>query len=203
MKAQTKISQSKLTPKLARDILIEGNARFVHNLKLQRNLQEQVADTSTGQYPFAIILSCIDSRVSSALIFDQGIGALSSVRIAGNVVNQDILGSIEYACKVLGSKIVLIMGHTKCGAVTAACKNVQMGNITNLLNRIRPAVEAVKFAKEEPNEEEIEKVTTLNIHESIKRIREESSILKEMEEKKEIEIVGAIYNVASGKVDFM
>ena len=205
MKTQTKITQDSLTPKAAHNILVNGNNRFVQNLKAQRNLQDQVFETSKGQYPFAVILSCIDSRVPAELVFDQGIGDIFSVRIAGNIVNEDVLGSMEYACKVAGSKIVVVMGHTKCGAVTAACKNVELGNITPLLNKIKPAVNAVKVNSEATGEmtySSIEEVSVLNVELSIDRIRKESPILEEMETKNEIEIVGALYNVSSGKVEF-
>ncbi|NJB72510.1 carbonic anhydrase [Saonia flava] len=200
MKTQTKFTQENLTPKDAHNILVEGNKRFVENLKAQRNLKEQVLETSKGQYPFAIILSCIDSRVPAELVFDQGIGDIFSARVAGNIINEDILGSMEYACKVAGSKIVVVMGHTKCGAVTAACKDVKLGNITPLLDKIMPAV---KQSKVENNEVEVESVAKINVQLSIDRIRDESPILAEMEKNDEIEIVGAIYDVSSGKVDFL
>ncbi|MBN4082795.1 hypothetical protein JYT50_00235 [bacterium AH-315-A23] len=147
MKTQTKITQENLTPKKAHRILVEGNNRFAQNLKAQRNLQDQVFETSKGQFPFAVILSCIDSRVPAELVFDQGIGDIFSTRIAGNIINEDILGSMEYACKVAGSKIVVVMGHTKCGAVTAACQNIELGNITSLLHKIKPAIDIVKVEK--------------------------------------------------------
>ena len=205
MKTQTKLTQENLTPKDARNILVEGNNRFSLNLKAQRNLQDQVFETSKGQYPFAVILSCIDSRVPAELVFDQGIGDIFSVRVAGNIVNEDVLGSMEYACKVAGSKIVVIMGHSKCGAVTAACKNVALGNITSLLNKIKPVVDAVKVNSEstaEMTDTAIEKVAVLNVELSIARIRKESPILAEMETNNEIEIVGALYDVSTGKVEF-
>lgn len=202
MRTQTKITQDNLTPKDAHKILVEGNNRFVQNLKAQRNLQDQVFETSKGQYPFAVILSCIDSRVPAELVFDQGIGDIFSARVAGNIINEDILGSMEYACKVAGSKIVVVMGHTKCGAVTAACQNVKLGNITPLLHKIKPAVDIIKVERGEFDEEAIEEVALANVKISIDRIREESPILLEMEENNEIEIVGAIYDVSNGKVDF-
>ncbi|AMC12055.1 carbonic anhydrase [Lutibacter profundi] len=202
MRTQTKITQDNLTPKDAHKILVEGNHRFVQNLKAQRNLQDQVFETSKGQYPFAVILSCIDSRVPAELVFDQGIGDIFSARVAGNIINEDILGSMEYACKVAGSKIVVVMGHTKCGAVTAACQNVKLGNITPLLHKIKPAVDIIKVERGEFDEEAIEEVALVNVKISIDRIREESPILLEMEENNEIEIVGAIYDVSNGKVDF-
>lgn len=205
MKTQTKITQENLTPKDAHNILVEGNNRFALNLKTQRNLQDQVFETSKGQYPFAVILSCIDSRVPAELVFDQGIGDVFSVRVAGNIVNKDVLGSMEYACKVAGSKIVVIMGHSKCGAVTAACKNVELGNITSLLNKIKPAVDVVRVNSEstgEMTDTAIEEVAVLNVELSIARIRKESPILAEMEINNEIEIVGALYDVSTGKVEF-
>lgn len=202
MRTQTKTTQDNLTPKDAHKILVEGNNRFVQNLKAQRNLQDQVFETSKGQYPFAVILSCIDSRVPAELVFDQGIGDIFSARVAGNIINEDILGSMEYACKVAGSKIVVVMGHTKCGAVTAACQNVKLGNITPLLHKIKPAVDIIKVERGEFDEEAIEEVALANVKISIDRIREESPILLEMEENNEIEIVGAIYDVSNGKVDF-
>ncbi len=203
MKTQTKITQSNLTPQIAHNILVEGNMRFVANLKAQRNLKEQVFETSNGQYPFAVILSCIDSRVPAELVFDQGIGDIFSVRVAGNIINDDVLGSIEYACKVAGSKIVVVMGHTKCGAVTAACNGVELGNITTLLSKIKPAVS--KYKKDNTNftDEMIENVSLENVNVSIKKITKESSILKDMEANNEIEIIGAMYDVNTGKVEFL
>ena len=202
MKTQTKITQENLSPKDAHNILVEGNKRFSQNLKAQRNLQDQVFETSKGQYPFAVILSCIDSRVPAELVFDQGIGDVFSVRVAGNIINEDILGSMEYACKVAGSKIVVVMGHTKCGAVTSACKHIELGNITPLLNKIKPAVTLIEAKNGEMNAEAIEEVSVENVKISIDRIREESPILAEMESNGEIEIVGAMYDVSSGIVDF-
>jgi len=202
MKTQTKHIQQNLTPKDAHQILVEGNKRFVQNLKVQRNLQEQVLETSKGQYPFAVILSCIDSRVPAELVFDQGIGDIFSIRIAGNIINEDILGSMEYACKVAGSKIVVVMGHSKCGAVTAACNHVELGNITYLLDKINPAVKLVGINAKEVNDDDIEQVTIQNVKLSIKKIREKSPILAEMEKEGEIEIVGGMYAVENGKVTF-
>lgn len=203
MKTQTKITQENLNPQTAHNILLEGNKRFVENLKANRNLQQQVLETSTGQYPFAIILSCIDSRVPAELVFDQGIGDVFSARVAGNIVNEDMLGSMEYACKVAGSKIVVVMGHSKCGAVTSACKHIELGNITPLLNKIQPAVRAISKGEAEMSPEAIELVSHENVRLSIERIRKESPILAEMENDNEIEIVGAMYDVSSGKVNFL
>lgn len=203
MRTQTKLIQDDLTPKDAHNILVEGNKRFAQNLKAQRNLKDQVIETSTGQFPFAVILSCIDSRVPAELVFDQGIGDIFSVRIAGNIVNTDILGSMEYACKVAGSKIVIVMGHTKCGAVTAAYQGVQLGNITTLLHKIQPAVKVIKEEKEPVETTAIEKTAVLNVKLSIDKIRVDSPILAEMERNNEIEIVGAVYDVTNGVVTFM
>jgi len=203
MRTQTKFTQENLTPTDAHNILVEGNRRFADNVKAQRNLQEQVFETSKGQYPFAVVLSCIDSRVPAELVFDQGIGDIFSVRVAGNIVNEDILGSMEYACKVAGSKIVVVMGHSKCGAVTAACDDVKLGNITALLSKIRPAVERVEFENGETTEKVVEEVCHINVELSIDRIRKESEILAEMEKAGEIEIVGAVYDVTTGQVTFI
>ncbi len=202
MKTQTKYIQDSLTSKDAFEILVEGNKRFTNNIKAQRDLQKQVIETSKGQYPFAVILNCIDSRVPAELIFDQGIGDIFNARVAGNIINEDILGSMEYACKVAGSKIIVVMGHTKCGAVTAACKNVELGNITPMLQKIKPAVKLIRKSEKEMSDIEIEEVSVLNVKLSIKRIREESSILSEMEKNKQIEILGALYNVSNGEVEF-
>jgi len=202
MKTQTQYTQDNLTPSDAHKILIEGNSRFVQNRRAQRNLQDQVLKTSNGQFPFAVILSCIDSRVPVELVFDQGIGDIFSARVAGNIINEDILGSIEYSCKVAGAKIVVVMGHTKCGAVTAACNNIEIGNITSLMHKIKPAVDIIKLENKELNFEFIEKVALKNVQLSIDRILDESPILYEMEKNKEIEIIAAMYDVSNGKVNF-
>jgi carbonic anhydrase len=202
MKALTKSTQEQITPTSALQMLIDGNARFVQNKMIQRDLQEQITDTSTGQFPFAAILSCIDSRVPAEIVFDQGLGDVFSARVAGNIVNEDVLGSIEYACKVAGSRIVVVMGHTKCGAVTAACNNVELGNITALLSKIKPAVVSASKGKL-MNDETIELVSVQNVRLSMQNIREESPILAEMEQEGDILIVGAVYNVSSGEISFL
>lgn len=203
MKAHTRKSQSEMTPELSLEYLKEGNIRFVENLRAHRNLLEQVNDTAEGQYPFATILSCIDSRTSAELIFDQGLGDIFSVRIAGNIVNDDILGSMEYACKVAGSKLLLVLGHTKCGAVTSACKNVVVGNITALLSKIQPAVHEVKKTRSDiESSEAVQLVAEENVRESIRVILERSGILRDMASNGEIAIVGAMYDVESGQVEF-
>jgi carbonic anhydrase len=202
MKALTKSTQEQITPTSALQMLIDGNVRFVQNKMIQRDLKEQIADTSEGQFPFAAILSCIDSRVPAEIVFDQGIGDVFSARVAGNIVNEDVFGSIEYACKVAGSKIVVVMGHTKCGAVTAACNNVELGNITALLSKIKPAVKKYSTGAE-MDEETIERVAVQNVLFSIEAMKSDSPILAEMVESNEILIVGAIYNVSNGQVKFI
>lgn len=202
MRTLTQELQENLTPTEAHRILVEGNKRFVQNVKAQRNLKSQVLETSTGQYPFAVILSCIDSRVPAELVFDQGIGDVFSARVAGNIINEDILGSMEYACKVAGSKIIVVMGHSKCGAVTAACQGVELGNVTTLLSKIRVAVNEVKSEGIELDESGVETVAERNVLNSIERIRNESKILAEMESNGEIEIVGAMYSLTTGEVTF-
>jgi len=151
MKTLTKETQQAITPAFALELLKKGNDRFVQNLKINRNLLQQASETSDGQHPFAVILSCIDSRTSAELIFDQGLGDIFSVRIAGNIVNEDILGSMEFGCKVAGAKIIVVLGHTKCGAVKGACDHVEMGHLTGLLSKITPAVNNEVDTKENRN----------------------------------------------------
>src|SRR5215203_4687737 len=170
MKTLTKELQEKITPQQALEILKEGNKRFIQNLKVNRNLLEQVNATSDGQWPFAVILSCIDSRSSAELIFDQGLGDIFSVRIAGNIVNEDILGSMEFGCQVAGSKFIMVLGHTKCGAIKGACDHVEMGHLSTLLSKIEPAVKNEKTTKENRtsgNPEFVEKVATINVKKSV------------------------------------
>jgi carbonic anhydrase len=205
MKTQTKETQASLTPRMALEILQEGNSRFINNLKAQRDLLEQVNATRDGQWPFATILSCIDSRTSAELIFDQGLGDVFSVRIAGNIVNTDILGSMEFACKVAGSKIIVVLGHSKCGAVKGACDHVEMGNLTELLAKLQPAVYQEKETltdRTSKNDYFVENVAAINVRRSVKNIIERSFILEQMIENGEIGVVGAMYNIETGKVDF-
>lgn len=205
MRTHSKETQSSLTPDLALEILKEGNERFVNNLKANRNLLQQVNETSAGQFPFATILSCMDSRTSAELIFDQGLGDIFSIRIAGNILNEDILGSMEFATKVVGTKIVIVLGHTKCGAIVGACNNVKMGNLTGLLEKVIPAIESEKITQENRNGSNpsfVNNVTKLNVQLTIERIRKESQIVSELEQQKDIKIIGAVYDVDNGKVDF-
>lgn len=205
MRTHTKETQLSLTPESALQILKEGNDRFVNNLKANRNLLQQVNDTSSGQFPFATILSCIDSRTSAELIFDQGLGDIFSIRIAGNILNEDILGSMEFATKIAGSKIIVVLGHTKCGAIAGACNHVELGNLTTLLNKIQPAIFQEKETKENrtgSNPQFVNNVTDINVHLTIERIRRESLIIDELEQEGKIKIVGGSYDVETGKVSF-
>lgn len=204
MRTQNKETQSQLTPQQAKEILIEGNKRFVGNLKANRNLLQQVNETSEGQFPFAIVLSCIDSRTSAELIFDQGLGDIFSARIAGNIVNEDILGSMEFACKVAGSKLIVVLGHSRCGAIKGACDHVEMGNLSTLLHKIEPAVNAVEYDgdRSSKNGEFVEKVAETNVVWTVGEIKKNSPILREMIEKGEIGIVGGMYDVETGAVTF-
>ncbi len=205
MKTLTKEMQTAITPAMALELLKEGNKRFVNNLKVNRNLLQQANDTSDGQHPFAVILSCIDSRTSAELIFDQGLGDVFSVRIAGNIINEDILGSMEFGCKVAGSKIIVVLGHTKCGAVKGACDHVEMGNLTALLTKIRPAVDdeqTITNDRNSGNTEFVEKVAAINVKRTVKAIMERSPILKEMIESGAIGIVGGSHNITTGEVEF-
>lgn len=205
MKTLTKEMQMSLTPAKAIELLREGNKRFVNNLKVNRNLLQQVNETSGGQYPLAVVLSCIDSRTSAELIFDQGLGDIFSVRIAGNIINEDILGSMEFACKVAGAKALVVLGHSKCGAVKGACDHVEMGNLTNLLSKLQPAVYAEKTVttdRSSANDEFVEKVATLNVKMAMHQIHDKSTILNEMILKGDIAIIGGMYNVETGVVEF-
>lgn len=205
MKTITKEAQKALTPEKAIDILKAGNERFINNLKANRNLLQQVNETSEGQHPFAIILSCIDSRTSAELIFDQGLGDIFSCRIAGNVLNEDILGSMEFAVKLAGSKVIVVLGHTRCGAVKGACDDVKLGNLTALVSKIKPAVESETTTTDNRNSSNIEfvdKVAVINVKMVMKQIIERSPEVAEMIQNGEIALVGGMYDVESGKVDF-
>lgn len=207
MKAHTRETQATMTPDKSLQYLKEGNIRFQKNLKANRNLLEQVNDTADGQFPFATILSCIDSRVSAELVFDQGLGDIFSIRIAGNFVNQDILGSMEFACKLAGTKLIVVLGHTSCGAVKGACDHARMGNLTTLINKIEPAVYAVeepedKAIRNSSNLEFVDAVSKKNVEMTLENIRNQSVILNEMEKNGEIKIVGAMYDISTGGVEF-
>tara|TARA_R100000935_G_scaffold36196_1_gene57066 strand:+ start:186886 stop:187518 length:633 start_codon:yes stop_codon:yes gene_type:complete len=208
MKAQTKETQSTYTPQSAVAALKEGNQRFLNTKPANRDLLGQVKDTAGGQYPFAVVLSCIDSRVPVELVFDQGIGDIFSARVAGNIVNEDLLGSIEYGCKVAGSKAVVVLGHTGCGAVKGACDDVQLGNITPLLAKIKPSVAAVKSPEDtalrnSSNASFVNDVVYKNVELTIENMKNDSPLLRDMENDGDITIIGAVYDVASGAVSFL
>tara|TARA_B100000795_G_scaffold6275_1_gene4636 strand:+ start:8821 stop:9447 length:627 start_codon:yes stop_codon:yes gene_type:complete len=207
MKAHTKETQASLTPEKALVLLKEGNLRFQNNSKANRDLLAQVNDTSSGQYPFATILSCIDSRVSAELVFDQGVGDIFSIRIAGNFVNEDILGSMEFACKLAGTKVLVVLGHSSCGAIKGACDDAKLGNLTALISKIKPAVKAVT-TPEEPhlrnssNLDFVNSVAKKNISMTLDNIRDQSSVLRDMEVEGSIKIVGAMYDINTGLITF-
>src|SRR5690554_4708957 len=183
MKTHTAETQATITPSKALQILKEGNQRFVNNLKINRNLLEQVNDTKDGQFPFAIILSCIDSRTSAELIFDQGLGDIFSVRVAGNIVNQDILGSMEFACKIAGSKLIVVLGHSKCGAIKGACAGVKLGHLTGLLGKIQDSIDHVKAELPEIDPCDPQFINTVehqNVRTTINQILKESPVIREL-----------------------
>ncbi len=203
---QTADSQSVINPSIATQLLAEGNMRFLSGEVLNRDLHKQVKETSTGQYPFAAIVSCIDSRIPTEVVFDQGIGDIFNARVAGNFINEDILGSLEFACKLAGSKVIVIMGHTSCGAVKGACDHAKLGNLTQMLDKIMPAVDAVETApgveRNSSNLDFVNEVAMKNVELTIENIKAQSPVLNEMLENGEIDIVGAMYDVKSGAVSF-
>ena len=211
MKAHTLETQTTITPEKALDFLKEGNQRFVNNLKANRDLLAQVNATRAGQWPFAVVLSCIDSRTSAELIFDQGLGDVFSIRIAGNFVNQDILGSMEFGCNVAGSKLVVVLGHTKCGALkggldAAAIEGMGMDNLNHLIGHFDPIIKNIIKDGEErssKNEDLLERLNHHNIKHAIEDIRKQSSTLRKMEEDGKIKIVGANYDVETGVVSWV
>ncbi|GAK97437.1 carbonic anhydrase [Nonlabens tegetincola] len=207
MITQNKETQAAMTPQAALKELKEGNQRFVGQQQISRNFNEQIQSTSTGQFPFATVLHCIDSRVSAEHIFDQGIGDLFSVRIAGNFVNEDILGSMEFATKLAGTKVILVLGHTACGAIKGACDHARMGNLTTLINKLEPAVEAVKEPKEEDqrtskNIDFVNAVAKQNVLMTIENILKKSEVIRELVEDEDVLLVGGMYDISTGSVDF-
>ncbi|HQY64809.1 MAG: carbonic anhydrase [Myxococcales bacterium] len=206
MRTHTRETQASITPEKSLQFLKEGNARFVANLRAHRDLLEQINDTRDGQFPFATILSCIDSRTSAELVFDQGLGDIFSVRIAGNVVNDDILGSMEFACKIAGARSVVVLGHTKCGAIKGACDGVQMGNLSTLLNKIQPSIYAERTIHEDrtsANGAFVERVAELQVRRSVRAIVEQSVTLRAMIDAGELAVIGALYDVESGLVTWL
>lgn len=208
MPTQTAESQSQMTPEKALEMLKEGNQRFLSGAPRERKLNQQVIETAYGQYPFASIIGCIDSRVPTSLIFDQGIGSLFSARVAGNIINDDILGSLEFACKLAGAKLVVVLGHTSCGAVKGACDQAELGNLTALLSKINPAVLAVT-EPENPEERTsknaafVDAVALENVRLTVQNVRTYSNVLRSMEKQGAIKIIGAMYDVATGEVQFL
>lgn len=205
MRTLTRELRDALTPQMAIDVLRKGNERFINNLKANRNLLQQVNETSEGQHPMAVVLSCIDSRTSAELIFDQGLGDIFSCRVAGNVLNDDILGSMEFACKVAGAKAVVVLGHTKCGAVKGACDGVKLGNLTTLLHKIEDAIALETETvgdRTAANETFVERVAELNVLLVKSQIMQRSPLLAQMVRDAEIAIVGGMYDVESGAVEF-
>lgn len=189
--------QTRMTPAEALEQLKAGNKRFISGQRLLRDYAREVSETAGGQFPFAAILGCIDSRAAAEQLFDQGVGDLFNARVAGNIVNEDILGSLEYACNVAGARLILVLGHTSCGAVTSATQGVKLGNITALLSKITPVVERLEEGIA------VDEVAEHNVRHSIERIRKESTLLKDMEQEGKILIKGAMYDVATGKVRFL
>ena len=196
-----------MTPERALLSLKEGNDRFQNRKREERNLIEQVKDTSKGQFPFATVLSCIDSRVSAELIFDQGIGDIFSIRIAGNFVNIDILGSMEFACKLAGTRLIVVLGHTSCGAVKGACDDAKLGNLTSMLAKIKPAVDSTTMPSDisirnSSNISFVNDVAVKNVELNIQNILNSSEVISEMVNNGEVKIIGAMYDVSSGAVNF-
>ncbi len=204
----TQESQSSMTPAQARELLLEGNQRFVKGQPGQGDLRSRIGETSGGQWPFAAVLSCIDSRVSAELVFDQGIGDIFSARVAGNVVNDDMIGSLEFSCKVAGARLIVILGHESCGAVKGACDGVELGLLTGLLNKIQPAIEATPTPggdgpRDSSNKAFVQEVSLKNVELAAENLLAQSKVLREMHEAGEIEVVQAMYGIGDGKVTFL
>lgn len=203
---QTALTQAEISPAAAVDMLKQGNKRFTEGNPVNRDLHAQVAQTATGQYPFASVISCIDSRIPTEIVFDQGIGDIFNARVAGNFVNEDILGSLEFACKLAGSKVIVVMGHTSCGAVKGACDHAKLGNLTQMLDKIMPAVNAVKTEegadRSSKNVAFVNEVAQKNVEFTIEELKAKSPVLKEMMDNGEIDVVGAMYDVKTGAVSF-
>ena len=202
----TRAAQAAMTPAQALARLQDGNARFLRGSALQRDLRAQAAVTAAGQFPFAAIVSCIDSRTSSELLFDQGLGDIFNVRIAGNIVDTDVLGSLEFACKAAGSRLILVVGHSSCGAVKGAIDHVELGHLTELLQHLEPAVAEVapRFPQRTSKDHELVDATAMaNVRQSMKQIREQSPLLREMLDKGEIGLAGAMIDLATGRATFV
>ncbi len=201
--AQDAASQAAVTPDAALALLAEGNARFVAGTPARRDYSDQIRATAAGQYPFAVVLGCIDSRVPIETVFDQGIGDIFAARVAGNIVNTELLGSMEFACRLAGSKLVVVLGHTSCGAVKGAISSARLGNLTQLVQKIEPAVEAIEGERDVDNADYVDGVAEENVRMVIAEVRRESAVLATMEQEGEIRIVGGIYDVSTGVVRFI
>lgn len=203
----TKESQASVTPEMALQLLKDGNKRFLDKATISRSYDKQIELTTSGQYPFAAVVSCIDSRIPTEIVFDQGIGDIFNARIAGNFVNEDILGSLEFACKIAGSKLIVIMGHTSCGAVKGACDHAELGNLTAMLGKIEPALDSVKTEegadRSSSNIDFVNQVAVQNVHLTVAKLKQDSPVLNEMIVNGEIHVVAAMYDVASGEVSFI
>jgi carbonic anhydrase len=201
MRKHSKEFLQNLTPYQGYEILVEGNKRFINNLRSDHDHLEMINETREGQYPFAVILSCMDSRTSVELIFDQGLGDLFSIRIAGNIVNEDILASIEYAVKYVGSKVLMVLGHTECGAIKSAKQGVTDGHITALLERIQPSINKAMLKSEDDHLFD-DNIAYANVENSLEEILTRSEIVKDLFKKGQIGLVGGVYNIETGQVDF-
>jgi carbonic anhydrase len=200
----TKELLSKETPDTALQKLLDGNERFRRHEHTFRDFMQEIEETKDEQFPFAAILGCMDSRVPVEILFDQGIGQLFVLRVAGNIENDDIIASLEYACSVIGSKLIVVMGHENCGAVKAACDNVNIGHITEIVKKIKPSIEILEEAEADWTESSfVNEIAKINVMITIEEIREKSCILRELEQKGQIKIVGAYYHVHSGKVEIV
>lgn len=203
----TKESQAAVTPEMALQLLKDGNKRFLDKATISRSYDQQIELTTSGQYPFAAVVSCIDSRIPTEIVFDQGIGDIFNARIAGNFVNEDILGSLEFACKIAGSKLIVIMGHTSCGAVKGACDHAELGNLTAMLGKIKPALDSIKTEegvdRSSSNIDFVNQVAVQNVHLTVDKLKQDSPVLNEMIVNGEIQVVAAMYDVASGEVSFI
>lgn len=207
MTTQNEASQNKITPEIALQHLKDGNKRFLNNASIKRDFLDQIKETSKGQFPFAVVLSCVDSRIPTEIIFDQGIGDFFSIRIAGNFVNEDILGSMEFACKLSGAKLIVVLGHTACGAIKGACDNSKLGNLSGLLDKLKPAVNKVETEddtnRSSKNSKFVDDVALKNVEITIEEIKSKSDVLNQMFQNKEIDFVGAMYDLEAGSVEFI
>jgi carbonic anhydrase len=200
---QTAASQAAMTPDEALEMLREGNQRFASAQPLNRDFAQQIQATAAGQYPFAFILGCVDSRVPIEVVFDQGVGDVFTARVAGNVMNEDMLGSMEFACNLAGAKAIVVLGHTSCGAVKGSIAEVRIGNLTDLVEKIEPAVESVTGERDVTDLDYVDRVAEANVALVLRQIRDESPLLVEMEQAGDIALVGAMYDVSSGEVRFL